>query len=80
MPSGCDFGGTMTYRPSSAGTRVDLVGCTLTQGLPMTGSASLGDDGSFVLTIKISGHSLRYQRSASGRVTVSGIFRGRPAR
>ena len=70
----------MTYRPSSAGTRVDLVGCTLTKGLPMTGTASLADDGSFVLTLTISGQRLRYQRTASGRVTVSGTFRGRPAR
>jgi pimeloyl-ACP methyl ester carboxylesterase len=80
MRSGCDFGGTMTYRPSSAGTRVDLAGCTLTKGLPMTGTVSLADDGSFVLTIRINGQSLRYQRSASGRVTVSGTFRGKPAR
>jgi len=79
MRSGCDFGGTMTYRPSSTGTRVDLVGCILTKGLPMTGSASLADDGSFILTVKISGQSLHYQRSASGRVTVSGTFAEVPA-
>jgi hypothetical protein len=80
LASGCDFGGTMAYRQVSAGTRVDLVKRTLTRGLPMTGSAVLGDDGSFVLSIKIGGRSLHFERNAGGKVTVNGSFRGKPAR
>jgi hypothetical protein len=70
----------MTYRPASVGTRVDLLNCTLTRGLPMTGAAVLGDDGSFVLAIKISGHPLHFERDAAGSITVSGTFEGKPAR
>jgi len=70
----------MTYRPTSAGTRVDLHGCTLTHGLPMTGTAILADNGSFVLTIRIKGHSLRFDRNAAGVVSLSGTFEGKTAR
>jgi hypothetical protein len=77
---GCDRGGSLTYRPGSAGTRVDLTRCTFTSGLAMTGSASLGDDGSFRLSVKVGGGTLRYARDADGRVTVGGTFRGKPAR
>ena len=77
---GCDRGGTLMYRPGSAGTRVDLSRCAFTAGLAMTGSASLGDDGSFRLSVKIGGGTLRYARDAGGKVTVSGTFRGKPAR
>ena len=80
LASGCDLGGSMTYRPVASGTRVDLLNCTLTRGLPMTGAAILGDDGSFVLSIKISGRALRFDRDADGKVTVSGTFAGKPAR
>jgi hypothetical protein len=69
----------MTYRPSAAGTRVDLVGCTLTPGLAMTGTAILGDDGSFRLNVTIGRQRLRFFRDADGVTTVSGTFRGRPA-
>jgi hypothetical protein len=47
---------------------------------PIPGAAVLGDDGSFVLSIKISGHALRFDRDADGKVTVSGTFEGKPAR
>ena len=77
---GCDFGGTLTYRAVSVGTRADLRACAFTPGLAMTGSATLGDDGSFRLVVRIGGHELRYDRDADGRVTVSGTFRGGAAR
>jgi hypothetical protein len=80
MASGCDLAGSMTYRPTAAGTRVDLANCTLTPRLPMTGTAILGDDGSFRLTVTINRQLLRFFRDANGNVTVSGVFRGRPAR
>jgi len=80
MASGCDFGGSMTYRPVSGGTGVVLHGCTLTRGLPMTGTATLADNGSFVLTIRIKGHSLRFDRNAAGVVSLSGTFEGKTAR
>jgi hypothetical protein len=47
---------------------------------PIPRAAVLGDDGSFVLSIKISGHALRFDRDADGKVTVSGAFEGKPAR
>ena len=77
---GCDRGGSLTYRPGSSGTRVDLEGCAFTVGLAMTGSASLGADGSFRLSVEIGGQTLRYARDADGKVTVGGAFRGKPAR
>ncbi|HEX7472037.1 MAG TPA: alpha/beta fold hydrolase [Candidatus Limnocylindrales bacterium] len=77
---GCDQGGALTYRPGSAGTRVDLAACAFTPGLAMTGSASLGDDGSFRLSVRIGGQALLYARDADGNVSVSGTFRGKPAR
>ena len=80
MASGCDFGGSMTYRAIAAGTRVDLHACTLTHGLPMTGTATLGDDGSFILAIRINGHSLHFDRNAAGVVRLTGTFEGKTAR
>lgn len=77
---GCDLGGSLTYRAVSSGTRADLKACAFTKGLAMTGSATLGDDGSFRLVVKIGGRDLRYVRDADGRVTVSGSFRGAAAR
>ena len=76
---GCDQGGALTYRPGSAGTRVDLAVCAFTPGLAMTGSASLGDDGSFRLSVKIGGQAMLYARDGDGNVSVSGTFRGKPA-
>jgi len=79
LASGCDFGGTMAYRPVDAGTRVDLAGCALTAGLAMTGNAILADDGSFSLDVTIRGQRLTYNRDADGRVTVRGTFQGKRA-
>ena len=79
LASGCDFGGTMAYRPVDTGTRVDLAGCALTAGLAMSGDAILADDGSFSLDVTIRGQRLTYRRDADGRITVRGTFQGRPA-
>ncbi len=76
---GCDAGGSLTYKPVDSGTQVDLRACAFTAGLAMTGSAVLGDDGSFVLTVTVGGKALHYDRDADGHVTVSGTFRGRRA-
>ena len=75
---GCDRGGSLTYRPGSAGTRVDLSRCAFTAGLAMTGSASLGDDGSFRLSVRIGGGTLRYARDADGTPGRGGVGCGSP--
>ena len=71
----------MTYRPVAGGTRHrPRTACTLTTGLPMTGTATLADDGSFGLAITIDGQRLHFRRDAAGVVSVSGIFEGKTAR
>ena len=77
---GCDDGGALTFRPNSAGTRVDFSRCAYTPGLAMTGNALLGDDGSFRLSVKIGGRPFVYVRDADDKVSLSGTFRGKPAR
>ena len=78
MASGCDLAGSMTYRPTAAGTRVDLANCTLTPRLPMTGTA---DSLNVAMAASVINRQLlRFFRDANGNVTVSGVFRGRPAR
>jgi pimeloyl-ACP methyl ester carboxylesterase len=77
---GCDDGGSLTFRAGSAGTRVDFARCAFTAGLAMTGSALLGDDGSYRLSVRIENQSFAYGRDADGHVTVTGTFRGKPAR
>jgi hypothetical protein len=77
---GCDNGGILTFRAGSAGTRVDLARCAYTAGLAMTGTATLGDDGSYRLSVRIGAGQLVYTRDADGNVRVNGTFRGKPAR
>jgi pimeloyl-ACP methyl ester carboxylesterase len=77
---GCDDGGVLTFRANSAGTRAEFSRCAYTPGLAMTGNALLGDDGSFRLSVRIGGQPFVYVRDADGKVSLSGTFRGKPAR
>ena len=76
---GCDAGGSLTYRPASAGTAISLLRCAFTKGLAMTGSGLINDDGSFRLTATLVGGTLRYTRDVNGKRSVSGTFRGAAA-
>jgi hypothetical protein len=49
-------------------------------GDAMMAAALLGDDGSFRLSAKIGSQSFTYVRDENGRVTVTGTFRGKPAK
>jgi hypothetical protein len=80
LTMGCDFGGTLQYRPAVSGTRLALRGCAFTKGLPMTGSGRIADDGSMTLDVTIPGGRLHYANDANGHRTVLGTFRNRPAR
>ncbi len=74
---GCDFGGTLTYRPTDVGTDIALDACEFTDEMPLTGSASADDDaGTFELDVTFAGGALRYLRDADGGTSVSGTFRG----
>jgi hypothetical protein len=80
LTTGCDFGGTLQYRPVDSGTAVALRGCTFTPGLAMTGSGRIANDGSMTLDVSVPSGRLHYAQDASGHRTVRGTFRGRPAR
>jgi pimeloyl-ACP methyl ester carboxylesterase len=75
---GCNFGGTLTYRPVKDGTQLTLERCTFTRGAPMTGSGKINDDaGTFRLTIRLLGpNRLTYLDDANGVKSVRGTFRG----
>jgi hypothetical protein len=75
---GCDFGGTLTYKPADAGAAMTMKGCAFTPGVAMTGSATTNDDsGAFTLDIRIAGERLVYKRDADGNRSVKGTYRGR---
>ncbi len=40
---GCDFGGVAVYEPTDAGAAVSLDACELTDGYPLSGTATIGD-------------------------------------
>jgi hypothetical protein len=48
--------------------------------MAVTGNALIGDDGSFRLSARVGSQSFTYVRDANGHVTVTGTFRGKPAR
>lgn len=80
LTMGCDFGGTLQYRPGRSGTGLILRGCAFTAGLAMTGSGRIADDGSMTLDVAIPGGRLHYAEDADGHRTVRGTFRNRPVR
>jgi pimeloyl-ACP methyl ester carboxylesterase len=74
---GCLFGGTIRYRAVAAGYREMLDGCAFTSGLPLTGTATIGDDGTFRLhATSPGGTDLTYRRDADGKTSVKGRFFG----
>ena len=74
---GCDFGGTVTYAPTSAGAKMTLHACAFTPDLPMTGTATTDDDtGAFELDVRIDGERIDYQRDADGNRSVKGRYQG----
>ena len=78
LPIGCDYGGTLTYRPTDAGTDLELKACEFTDGLPVTGTGAIDDEsGGMKLTITVPDGSLTYARDGDGNRTVSGTFRGK---
>jgi hypothetical protein len=72
---GCDFGGTLTYRPTGAGTALDLDACAFTDGLAVTGSGAVSDSsGRVSLRVTVDGERLRYVRRGNGSVLVRGTL------
>jgi hypothetical protein len=53
---GCDFGGVVVYEPTDAGAAVSLDACELSDGYPVSGTATIGDV--IELTIETSDGSL----------------------
>jgi pimeloyl-ACP methyl ester carboxylesterase len=79
LPIGCDYGGTLTYRPTDAGTDLELKACEFTDGLPVTGTGAIDDEsGGMTLKIAVPDGSLTYARDGDGNRTVRGTFRGKP--
>ncbi|MGZ8481266.1 MAG: alpha/beta hydrolase [Candidatus Limnocylindria bacterium] len=75
---GCLRGGTIRYEPTDVGYAVQLDGCEMTDGLPLTGSAIIDDlAGTFELSVTAPGGTdLRYLRDAEGGTSVEGEFEG----
>lgn len=75
---GCDFGGTLTYASTDAGTAVTLKACEFTPDLPLTGTGATNDEaGTFELDVTGPGDTLHYERDGDGRTSVIGTFDGR---
>jgi pimeloyl-ACP methyl ester carboxylesterase len=74
---GCDFGGTLTYSPTDAGTAVTLDACEFTPTIPLTGTGATNDEaGTFDLDVTGPGDSLHYERDDAGGTSVSGTHDG----
>ncbi len=72
---GCWHGGTISYEASDAGYAVALDACAFSAGLPLTGSASINDDGSFDLSATTAGDSqLTYSRDVDGNQAATGTL------
>ncbi len=79
--AGCDFGGVLVYTPGEHGTALELDGCEITEGVPVTGSGSINDStGTIRLRITLPGGELRYVGDGAGDATVTGTFRDQPVR
>jgi pimeloyl-ACP methyl ester carboxylesterase len=78
---GCLFGGSVTYRPFADGYRIRLDDCAFTDGLPLTGRATIDTtDGTFAMRVSAPGGTqLTYRRDADGQRAISGRWFGAPA-
>lgn len=75
---GCDFGGTLTYKPTDAGTDVKLQACAFTPRVPLTGTGSSDDEaGTFRLDVTDGSDNLHYKRDGEGATSVTGRFDGK---
>ena len=70
---GCMKGGTISYEANAQGYGVTLDDCAFSDGLALTGSAEIADDGTFTLDATTDGGShLTYRRDAEGDRTSTG--------
>jgi pimeloyl-ACP methyl ester carboxylesterase len=74
---GCDFGGTLAYRPGESGTALLLRRCAFTRGVPLSGKGIIDPGGAMRLDVQLPGGSLHYVRDADGTRTVKGTYRTR---
>lgn len=77
---GCLFGGSIEYTLSRNGFTAALDDCEFSDGLPLTGSATIDRTrGTFAMKVTgSSGTNLKYGRDARGRTSVSGTYLGKP--
>jgi pimeloyl-ACP methyl ester carboxylesterase len=76
---GCDFGGTLTYSSTDAGTTVSLDACEFTPGLALSAEGETDDEaGTFELDLTGPGDRLHYERDGDGATSVDGTFDGAP--
>ena len=71
---GCWHGGTIGYEASDAGYAATLTDCAFTGGLPLSGEASINDDGSFSLSVIAPSGELTYSRDVDGNSTATGTL------
>lgn len=69
---GCAQGGWVEYEASDAGYAVNLHDCAFSAGLPLSGRASINDDGSFSLSATSGAEPLTYDRDADGNREATG--------
>jgi hypothetical protein len=75
---GCDHGGAVAYVPTDVGSDIELTGCELTDGVPVTGTGVLDDvEGTVHLELALPDGVLRYDDDGS-TVTVEGTYGGQP--
>jgi len=73
LGSGCMKGGTITYAANATGYGVSLEDCAFSEGLALTGTGEIADDGTFTLDVTTDGGShLTYRRDAEGDRTSTG--------
>ena len=78
VTAGCDFGGTVTYTPTDAGTQVVLRACEFTPDLPLTARGETDDDaGTFEMRLSSGRDRLSYERDGDGNTSVTGTYGGK---
>lgn len=75
LTSGCLRGGSITYAATDVGYEVTLTNCAYIEGLALSGTGSILDDGSFGLSVTTEdGIQLSYARDPDGERTVTGTL------